>query len=241
VGGCGQTVSVDVSGPEDSLVVRVAKTSLDRPMCDGCEEVERVREETERRVQERAERIAGRVRASGVPSAWSRLTLDELEPCAEQALAVAAARGWARRETRGVVLHGLVGRGKTVIAAAAAVEGCAAGAVRWIGVASLLTDLRMPFDSPKYERALRLLDDSAGAALVLDDLDKLRPTEHSLQPLYVAVNGWIESGLPLLVTLNRDLDSLAEWMGETFGAPIASRLAGYCDVVEVRGEDWRLR
>jgi hypothetical protein len=75
---------------------------------------------------------------------------------------------------------------------------------------------------------------------VLEDLDKVRPTEYAVQPLYVAINAWIEAELPLLVTCNRDLDDLQEWLPATFAEPIASRLSGYCRIREVTGTDRRL-
>jgi DNA replication protein DnaC len=134
-----------------------------------------------------------------------------------------------------------VGRGKTVIAAAAAMERLQRRHLKWLSVAALLTDLRGGFDSPEYKRALRSIDaQKAMGALVLDDLDKLKPTESALQPLYVAINGWVERPLPLLVTCNRSPDEIAAWAGQTFGEALASRLLGYCQVIEVRGRDRRL-
>jgi DNA replication protein DnaC len=243
--GCGVTLKVDFKGPADSLGVRLARARLDtaeEALCEKCgedqEAAERAAEEQERTVA----LFRRRLDASGIPERWQSLTFDRLDQDAERAEAITAATEWGRgQRKRGVLLHGEVGRGKTVIAAAAAVERCAVGNVRWLSVADLLLDLRMPFDTIEYVRAMRRIDATKGrAALVLDDLDKLKPTEHALQPIYVAINGWIEAGLPMLVTLNRDVNMLSGWMGETFGPPIASRLSGYCDVIEVRGRDRRL-
>lgn len=238
---CGEKVKVDVSGPEDSLAVRFARSLLDAPLCEGCSD-KAAREEDEAEAQAvLVETIRRRLDSSGVPERWRAVTVDRLDRDAERAAALDAAHEWGiGQRRRGVLLYGGVGRGKTVIAAAAAVERCALGTVRWLSVAELLLKLRMPFGSPDHERALRALDTRGRPALVLDDLDKLKPTEHALQPVYVAVNGWIEAGLPLLVTLNRSIDELAEWAGETFGSALASRLAGYCDIIEVRGRDRRL-
>lgn len=239
--GCEKPLHVDFSGPADSMGVSIARARLASPLCDDCDE----REERERAAVEAqaelVERLRKRVAQSGVPMPWRSRTLGELaaKPGQEGALAVAAR--WARGETVGMLMHGETGVGKTLIAAAATVSRCAMGPARWLGMAALLTDLRMPFDSPEYARAVRQLDPGiAGVALTLDDVDKMKPSEHSLQPLYVAVNGWIELGLPLCVTLNRDLGAFADWGGESFGAVLASRLAGYCEVVHVQGEDWRL-
>lgn len=196
-------------------------------------------------VEERQERVdalvASRLASSGMPPMWARQDFADLEHDELRTRALNHAMDWARGALSGLVLWGGVGRGKTAIAAAAARERLEVGRVRWLPVAELLLDLRMPFDSPEYARAVRQLDPGrTGAALVLDDLDKLKPTDHAVQPLYVAVNAWIEAELPLLVTLNRDLDDLGEWLPESFGEAIASRLSGYCATVEVKGEDRRL-
>jgi DNA replication protein DnaC len=209
--------------------------------CAACGE----REEAERAAREREEaRAVARERRrqlAGLPPKWAGQTFAALDDDGPRRRALLRAGEWARGELAGLVLWGPVGRGKTAIAAAAANLRMERSAVRWLPVADLLLDLRMPFDSPEYARAVRKLDAMKGrAALVLDDLDKLKPTEHAVQPLYVAVNGWIEAELPLLVTLNRDLDELMAWMPETFGEALASRLSGYCATVEVSGRDRRI-
>lgn len=237
---CGAKVTVDFSGPADSLGARFARAQLDSPRCASCAEEDERREAEQEEMDRRAEALRRRIERSGIPPAWRTVEFVRLDDDAPRREALEMAGAWADGATPGVLLHGPVGRGKTVIAAAAAVERCALGSLRWLSVADLLLDLRMPFNSEEYVRAQRALDPGDRVALVLDDLDKLKPTEHAMQPLYVAVNGWIEAKAPLLVTMNRDLDALAEWGGETFGEAIASRLAGYCDVAEVGGRDRRL-
>lgn len=242
---CGEEIKVDFTGPEDSLGVRLARGTLGEPKCLECVERDEVGLRHADGERKRVEELRERLRKSGLPTAWRTLNFDELTEhtgaAGQQREATYAARAWATgADSRGLLLHGEVGRGKTLIAAAATVARCAVSGVRWLPVAELLMDLRMPFDAPEYERAQRKLNPSHNVALVLDDLDKLKPTEHALQPLYVAINGWIDARQPLLVTCNRGLASMAQWMGDTFGSPIASRLAGYCEVIEIKGSDWRL-
>lgn len=240
-GDCGKPMRIDFSGPDGSMGVSIARAQLAEPRCDGCAEERAAREGAAAQQEAQVETLRRRVEQSRVPAPWRTLSLSSLSAKAGQDHAMDRARAWARGDIHGLLLHGDVGRGKTLIAAAAAIERCALSNVRWIGVAKLLTELRMPFESPEYAKAVRRLDPGRrGVALVLDDLDKLKPTEHSLQPLYVAINGWLEVQQPLLVTMNRDLESLSEWGGESFGAALASRLSGYCEVVEIKGDDWRL-
>lgn len=240
---CSKDVRIVVPGDSMPFVRQLAIRQRDHGerLCEPCGEAQEEEERRREVAEQQTLAMEKRRRMARMPAKWEGQTFDALDADGPRARALELARGWAAGGIRGLVLWGAVGRGKTAIAAAAANARLDRQPVRWLGVSDLLLDLRMPFDSPEYLRAMRQLDESRGrAALVLDDLDKLRPTEHAVQPLYVAVNGWIEAELPLLVTLNRDLDALAEWMPETFGEAIASRLAGYCKVREVGGRDRRL-
>jgi DNA replication protein DnaC len=242
---CKRKVKVKFRGPEDSLGVRMARGALlNGTKCGPCIEREDADEERAQ-LAAHAETIrARRIERANVPERWRPVTFERLRAKTDkgQLPAIEAAEEWAATKTaRGLLLWGAVGRGKTVVAAGAANARTHHGDVRWLSVAELMLHLRMPFETPEYKGALRALDArSTRAALVLDDLDKLKPTEHSLQPLYVGINGWLEKSLPLLVTMNRSPGELSAWMGETFGEALGSRLVGYCNVVEVCGRDRRL-
>lgn len=242
--GCGVVVElkIDAELPEFLRDLARARIESDAPvLCVECEQKE---DEREAAVAEQGRRVLlleERLRRSGVPPKWRTQAFESLEADTPRLRALQRAREWSAGEVRGLVLWGPVGRGKTAIAAAAANERMAIGDVRWLPVAELLMALSSPFGSKAREDAAAALSAAKGrAALVLDDLDKLKPTEHAVTPLYVAINAWIEADLPLLVTLNRDLDALASWLPETFGAAISSRLAGYCKVQQVGGDDRRL-
>lgn len=241
---CGAEVSIQFRGATDSLGARVSRQWLrkgKRVLCTDCIE----REDSAMSDAELAERRNAayelRVERSSVPPRWRPVTFEGLD-WDVRTPALEAARKWAQAEKpKGLLLHGDVGRGKTLIAAAAAMERLKGQRLKWLSVAGLLTNLRSDFSAPEYKQALRSIDpERARGALILDDLDKTKPSEHQLQPLYVAINGWTERPLPLLVTMNRSPDELAAWAGETFGEALASRLVGYCEVVEVKGRDRRL-
>lgn len=241
---CGRKVSLRFRGASDSLGARLTRANLRKGatvLCEKCiddaDERERQREDRERDAEGRALRL----RSSRIPERWRSVTLEDLERD-ERVAAIDVAQEWATEpNARGLLLHGRVGRGKTVIAGAAAMLRLDVGHVRWLGVADLMTKLRMSFDSPEYKSALRAIEaDQARGALVLDDLDKVPVKDHQLQPLYVAINNWIEGPLPLLVTMNRSPEQLRDWAGENFGEALASRLVGYCRTVEVVGRDRRL-
>lgn len=259
---CGGKVRLILPEGAPSWLVSIAERQVRGEMPAECERCTKAADDAERarQLSEARERLMERrLGASGIPRKWHRTTFDappaatleqgELEPDdrvfmdwdKRRSEAIEAAREWGMGKRRGLLLQGPVGRGKTHLAGAAAMLRLEYGAVRWLSVAELLLNLRMPFDSKEYKRALQgLMAHERRVALVLDDLNKLKPTDNAVQPLYVAVNAWVESEQPLLVTMNGDLDTLAEDFGARFGEPIASRLAEHCKIVDVSGRDRRI-
>lgn len=248
-GTCGEPVDLSFAGPVPEFLREMAQRQLagTAPVeCAVCGAKREADEEAAERQAALLERISTRRAAAGIPPKWAVQTFETLDRAKGRATAITRAEEWSRAamaapRSNGLVLWGPVGRGKTAIAAAAANMRLARSAVRWLPVAELLLDLSAGFESPERARALRRLDASHGsAALVLDDLDKMKPSEWAVGPLFLAINRWVEAELPLLVTLNRDIDALEAWLPDTYGEPIASRLAGYCRIYEVGGVDRRL-
>lgn len=71
--------------------------------------------------------------------------------------------------------------------------------------------------------------------LVLDDIDKVAPSDFTLDLLFEAIDERVNSGTALLVTTNLHYPDLED----RFGEPIASRLAGYCKAHRLDGPDRR--
>lgn len=241
---CGSRVDLGFGAGVPQVFLERARLMVagDSPTtCETCSGMAEAEEQRTERAAARAERLAMRRATSGIPAKWLTQRFNGLDGDPGRRRALELAGAWGRGELQGLLLWGDVGRGKTAIAAAAANLRLEDGHVRWLSVARLLQGLKMPFESAEYAAAARALDASrSSAALVLDDLDKLKPTEHAVTPLFVAIDGWIEAELPLLVTLNRDLNQLEQWMPDTFGKQIASRLSGYCAITHVDGVDRRL-
>lgn len=194
-----------------------------------------------------------RARAAGIPAlyrgvSWESITEDE----ESRGEAIDAARRFAAGEASesGLYLWSdgeeageAYGVGKTRIAAAAASEILSGGSrsVRWLDVVQLMTDLNLPFKNPLYERAAaKLQPPGPREAVVLDDVDKLPPTDRNIQPIFALVNGCVQEEAPLIITANRSLDDLSRDFGDRFGRAMASRLVGHCLDVEVVGRDRRL-
>lgn len=238
---CGDDVKMDITAPPDSIAYGYAAYRREHPLCPSCVSAADAEEERAHEDRERLEQLRVRLHTSGIPERWRDARWEEFQHEPERQDVIEAAKDWAEgRRNRGLLFHGPVGRGKTYLAALAAVHRLALGHVRWLSIAELMMDLRMPFGAPEYVRAQRALQPGGRPALILDDLDKLRANEMQLQPVYVAINGWVEADLPLLVTMNRELDDLPDAFGEIFGEAIASRLAGHCDIFELSGRDRRL-
>jgi DNA replication protein DnaC len=170
--------------------------------------------------------------------------------------AVEAAKAWARGELRGLCLTGKVGRGKSWLAAAAIADMIATRAaedaradldeahdgaprrvrpVRWVSVATLMSELRRSFTDEARGEAVKVV--SGHGAAVLDDIDKVNPTEFGKEVISSTIETRLAAEAPILVTTNLSPGQL----GDKLGANIASRIAGDCLVIEMVGPDRRLQ
>lgn len=208
-------------------------------ICDDCEEKEQRRE----LAKFEAVWLRQRYEAAGVPlrfreQDWKDLEKDERADAIKATWAMATGKA----PLPGLYLFGEFGRGKTHLAGVAVTEFIRAGRkVRWIDCARLMTNLRGGFDSQSYKEGMKQLEPGvADEILIMDDIDKMPTTDHQLQPIYTAINEWVNLDAPMIITANRDLDDLAREFGEKFGEAIASRIIGQCVDIEVKGRDRRL-
>src|SRR5439155_13962871 len=102
----------------------------------------------------------------------------------------------------------------------------------------LFTFLDAGFESQGRAEALEAL--ASSTPIVLDDLDKARPTEFAATHLQTAISVRVDDGLPLLVTTNRSLSEIAERYPEPSGEAIASRLFESCEQCWIEGADRRM-
>jgi DNA replication protein DnaC len=173
---------------------------------------------------------------SGIPARLCGLTWPDVADSRPDALG--AAQAWAYGDVLGLLLTGAVGRGKTWLAAAAAWARLELGPVRWFSTPALLAELGLSFADDRREKALDAL--AGSEALVLDDVDKCRPSEYAAEQLFAAIDNRLTAGAPLLVTTNLGLDTLAAKFPAPFGDAIVSRLVGYCEAFVLQGPDRRL-
>lgn len=144
------------------------------------------------------------------------------------------------RETRrGIYIHGAIGCGKTHAAWALAKqweESTKRPPLFW-NVSELIRSIKKDFDKHPYDREKEeeYIMGHRGL-LFLDDLGAERATDFVADTLYLIVNRRYEEELPVIVTSNLDLGELSDRVGDR----IASRIAGMCDIIELKGEDRRL-
>ena len=150
--------------------------------------------------------------------------------------AYALAQAFAARPEGNLALYGAFGTGKTHLLAAIANAVTSAGfTCRFASVVSLFDALqeRLQLGQDYHELVRRAI---GAPLLVLDDLDKLKPSEFREETLYKLLNGRNTAGLPLALSANSSPDELARWIGEASRSRLMDRLIP----VPMNGPDYRL-
>ena len=170
-----------------------------------------------------------RINESNLPRRLRGATFDGFHPELEGA--VNAAKLWVQKGG-GLVLTGPVGVGKSWLSAAATREACRRRDVEWISVPTLMVIMRSHTarDRAGAEKVI-----TAKGSIVLDDLDKVTPSEFGRGILLAAIENRVQSEAPIIVTTNLRISQIGEFLGEA----IMSRLAGM-DVQLMNGPDRRL-
>ncbi len=139
-----------------------------------------------------------------------------------------------RKEGIGLLLWGGVGSGKTYMAA------CIANALINQERKVLMTDFASIsnisiFDSEEYVRSL-----SNYELLIIDDYGAERNSEFALQNVFDVINRRWESGKPLIITTNLELEQIKDQAGKDLTrARIDDRILEMCKPINVSGESKR--
>jgi DNA replication protein DnaC len=146
------------------------------------------------------------------------------------------AQAFAADPTGTLALYGDFGTGKTHLLAAIANEVTAAGGTcRFASVVSLFEAVQERIQAGQdYHELVRKAIQAP--LLVLDDLDKLKPSEFREETLYKILNGRCNAGLPLAISSNTAPNNLERWVGSAG----RSRLMQGLIPVPMRGPDYRL-
>lgn len=208
--------------------------------CEECAERERAAEERGLGAAARAKRLA----QSGLPDALAKeATWDSLisrgrdaDETSARERAIEAAREWAgeERPSKGLLLWGPPGAGKTRLAATAAVERLEHSPITWVSVGVLMAQLDGAWNDEERKAALKVL--TSPGPVVLDDIDKIQPNGRMRGQIFTALDKREQARSPLIATSNGSPKELEATLGE----PVVSRLLGMCVVLKYPGPDHRL-
>src|ERR1700733_14074577 len=152
----------------------------------------------------RGERLNFRIDRSGIPRSLRGKSFLAAPPGA----AADASRRWADGETLGLALTGAVGSGKTWLAAAAAWARLQDHPLTWVSVSRMMSQLRSGFGSDEKKAADAIV--TGTGSIVLDDLDKVNPTDFGKEILFTAIDARVAEGSSILVTANRPLSTIGD-------------------------------
>lgn len=146
------------------------------------------------------------------------------------------AHAFAEQPQGTLAFYGSYGTGKThLLAAVANVQVERGRTCRFASAVSLFDALQERLQlGQDYHVLLRQAISSP--LLILDDVDKLKPSEFREETLYKLLNGRSVAGLPLALSSNNPPDALRRWIGEAG----RSRLMHGMIPVPMDGPDYRL-
>jgi DNA replication protein DnaC len=237
------------------------------PLGCSCEGAQAAREafELARRRQERDDIVADRIQRAGLDDGkWARMTLDTWDPArnaphAERALR--AVRAYvAEMELAGsnwLFLSGPYGVGKTHLALGTLRR---LAEERLVSVRVVVWPAHCSAVKSTYNKHAVLSEEELCnglrkvSVLLIDDVDKQRPTEWALDKLYELVDCRYRLEKPTIFTANHSLGELVTLWGEIDGgsskperdkirdtaAAVLSRIAGQLwGTIEIKGSDQR--
>ena len=142
---------------------------------------------------------------------------------------------------KGIYLWGGIGTGKTHIAYALQRHSQLPTSKRRaisINVVEILKEIRDDIRRrpEEKERPLQTLMDYDGI-LILDDIGVEKASEFVRETLYLLINQRYNDMLPTIFTSNCSLDELSNRLEDR----IPSRIKGMCEIIELKGEDRRLK
>lgn len=187
---------------------------------------------------QRENRHIERMRRAGIPNEYRSASLSTC--CAE---VQRYAENFGTDTTRGLLLTGQFGRGKTYQACALLMATAKLCPVMFSTMQGILDEIKACFTGTENQTEV-ILRYSNVRVLCLDDLGKENATEWAAPIIYEIINARYSKGKPTIITTNYNSDALAAHFAkyadaETAGA-ILSRIGGMCELVCIEGADRRI-
>lgn len=107
----------------------------------------------------------------------------------------------------------------------------------YVNVAELLDSMRSNMDKPDEKHLTLMRRIRTADVVIFDDIGTESPTKWVREQLYIIINKRYSDELVSIFTSNASLDTLAD--EDKLGDRIASRIAGSCDQIQLRGGDNR--
>ncbi len=139
---------------------------------------------------------------------------------------------------KSLFIFGLVGTGKSVLMATIVKEYIKGKyKIKWVAMTDFMMELQSLYRF-QHENPYQFAQNIAGydGILCLDDLGACKCTEFVQQIIYYILDYRESYCLKTIITSNLPLSKIDEMIGER----ISSRLAGMCEVVEMKGKDRRM-
>lgn len=140
----------------------------------------------------------------------------------------------------GLFIWGKVGTGKSVLAASFAKTYISEGRqLIWINYTAFIMKLQKAFNNELMEDPYTIAEDTAKfpGILIIDDFGAEKLTDFVRQITYYILNEREQRLLPTIITSNFSLAQIDEMID----VRISSRIAGMCKVVELTGDDKRIK
>lgn len=179
-----------------------------------------------------------RLARSGIPERLRCKTFDDYEVTPDNRHAVKL----AKELSKGLLLIGKVGTGKSLLAAIVAQGFLAEGkSVIFKDTPELLRELKATFGDVKLNFDSVMKSYCEVDLLILDDLGSEKPTDWAVEQIYSIVNSRYNSGKKLIVTSNYGGEELRQRLnvGGVMGDRIISRLKEMCVGAFLGGKDRR--
>lgn len=194
--------------------------------------------------KERFSKINQLSRSNGLPLLFKAKTLDNYDK-SKNASAYYSAKDFVDKfpSSKGLLLSGNVGVGKTHLAAAIVNELNNKLYSTYFGnIVDIISTLKSTYSRNSSLTEIEAIDIMTNKVdlLVIDDLGKETTTEHNLSLLYRMINRLYENEKPIIITTNCTSKDLIYRLGE-WGPAILSRITSMCTPIILSGEDWRIK